>query len=235
MSKEQGDLFFSQNYSSLRSMVIGDLAGRIFHKLNNILCIVVTNLEVMAIQKKNNSIEEEIISESRQALRDFQELKESFTFLMRFDPGGVEGKCDMALFMANLNRLTKAHIIKDVYLDSKIPNGFLCNTDFAFEAVFAVLSLIQNIRRENAENYPLNISIEVERDESIRIQFNASFSFDLPQNFLEGINCKLEEGMRWYLLCQLLLKMKAKIQTVGSLANKDFQGFIVNLPLEVSR
>ncbi len=69
----------------IRSSVIKDLNRRLFHRLNNKICIAMTNLELLHLSKINTDSPDylETIEETLTATRSFSELIESVSFFLK--------------------------------------------------------------------------------------------------------------------------------------------------------
>ena len=137
----------------LRSAVIKDLNRRLFHKLNNVICIAMTNLELLSLKKIQSDSKNfhETISETRQATRDFSALIENVSFFLKASDPDV-GEHSFESVFNRVKGLISSGIltgIKLVHDDLKTLNfpGHMA-TDAFFLGLFLINRIINSKEKE---------------------------------------------------------------------------------------
>ena len=184
-----------------------------------------TNLEIMSLNVKKHGSDQsrQSLEETRQALRDFNRLVESFSYLLKTE---VLANREVTLGgqLHKLNELFKMQLLKNISMQVD-DNPSYVDLTLAVDIMFLIVAMIRNLRITYKTDDPIEIKV-LHKESSVSISFTGRFDQRL-NSLLESPQPKSSQ-IDWFLFLNLAKDLKSKLSIDLSSPDQSRVSFTIN-------
>jgi hypothetical protein len=173
MSFEKYPVSPARMHELLKDYCLSRLTGRVFHKINNLMCIAMTNVEFMHTEVNNPQAQmKDLIKDTSESLSDMNKLTEAYNYISK--SGSSEGrKVSLGGPLKKLSLLLDKDVIRNTSLELDEQTVRYMDVEDALKLVFYSIGCLYTIRERIGEKENLDIAIIIDKD-SVDFRYTAA-------------------------------------------------------------